>query len=118
VVFDVICSILQIALPFGEVDSHQVLHEAFAVGGERSRESDFALHDLGLDFHRFVGVEGVDAVDHFEDQDAQCPPVDGLAVALVHYHLGGDVLRRAAESVGFGRAYFCKAEVSHFELSV
>lgn len=46
------------------------------------------MKDLGLDFHGLVGVEGVDSVDHFVNEDAECPPVDGFAVTLVHDHFG------------------------------
>jgi len=46
-----------------------VLYETLAVRWEIPWELDFALHDLGLDFHRIVRVEWVYPVDHFLDED-------------------------------------------------
>lgn len=70
--------------------------EWLGVGGEWARELDLALEDVGLDFHNVVGVERVDAVQHFLNDDAERPPVHGLAVPFVHDDLRGGLLRGAA----------------------
>lgn len=64
-------------------------------------------------------VEGGHTDEHLVDQDAQRPPVDREIVALVHYHLRGQVLRRAAESLrrlaireSFGEAVVDDLEVA------
>jgi len=111
-------AILEVALAFGEVCGHQVLDQALAVGREGLRESYLALDDLGLDLHGLVRVERVDPVDHFEDQDSQGPPVHRLPVALVHYNLGADLLRRPAERLGLRGTDLSEPEVGHLQLAV
>jgi len=69
VVLDVCRPVLKGPLAFGQVCSNQVLYETLAVRWEIPWELDFALHDLGLDFHRIVRVEWVYPVDHFLDED-------------------------------------------------
>jgi len=118
VVLDVVCAVLEVALALGEVGCDQVLHETLAVRREGAWEADLALEDLGLDFHGLVGVEGVDPVNHFLDQDAQRPPVHRFPVALVHDDLRRDLLGRAAEGLGLRRTDLGEAKVGHLELAV
>ena len=51
-------------------------------------ELNLALKDLLIDGHGVVVVEGVDTGNHLIGQDAQCPPVNGLAMTFVEEHFG------------------------------
>ena len=53
-----------------------------------ARELNLALKDLLIDGHGVVVVEGVDTGNHLIGQDAQCPPVNGLAMTFVEEHFG------------------------------
>lgn len=71
-----------------------------------------------VDHHRVVVVERVNASDHLVGQDTESPPVHRLAVTLVEEHLGGKVLRSAAESVSPRFAVLSETEVSELQIAV
>lgn len=96
-------------------------------------------NDLFVDAHWIWVPKRWLADQHFVHQDAECPPVDGCAVALVAYDLGCEVLGRPAQGVcdslamsarshtaSFaGRApcwrwrqKFCEAKVDQFQMSI
>ena len=81
-----------------------------------ARELDLAFQNLLVDGHGVVVVEGVDPSDHLVGEDAERPPVDGLAVAFVEKHLGRQVLGSTAQSVGARLAVLGEAEVCQFEV--
>jgi hypothetical protein len=78
----------------------------------------FAAQNLLVDHHGVLVVKGVNAGQHLVGEDAEGPPVDGFAVALVEKHLGREVLRGATKSVGAGLAVFGEAEVGQFQISI
>lgn len=49
-----------------------------------------------VDGHGIFVTEGVDAGQHLVEEDAEGPPVDGLAMALVEQDFGRQVLGGAA----------------------
>ena len=57
-----------------------------------------------------LALERGSAVEHFIDQDAQRPPVDGAGVAATFDHLGRDILLRTDERI--------RAEVGYARLGV
>lgn len=128
---DVIHAVLQVPVPLRQVSLQQVLHETLGVparmggsgrGGvyvlvEGAGEFDLALEDLLIDEHGVVVGEGVDAGEHLVEEDAEGPPVDGLPVALVQQHLGGEVLRGPAQRVRARLHVLRKAEVRQLQVS-
>ena len=68
--------------------------------------------------HRVIVVEGVNASDHLEREDAERPPIDGLAVALVEEDLGGEILRRATQRVCARLAVLGEAEIGQSEVAL
>ena len=85
---------------------------------EVARELDLALQDLLVDGHRVVVIERVNASDHLVSQDAQGPPVDRLAMALVEEHLGCQVLGRPTQSVSARLAVLGEAEVGQLQVAL
>mmetsp|Transcript_36225 Transcript_36225/g.111497 ORF Transcript_36225/g.111497 Transcript_36225/m.111497 type:complete len:369 (-) Transcript_36225:59-1165(-) len=117
---DVAGPILEVPEALAEVRGKQLLHQRLRVLVEVLREVDLPGQDLLVDAHGVLVAEGRLAADHLVDEDAQGPPVHGLAVALVQQHLGRDVLRRAAERVR-PRAWLddlCKAEICELGVAV
>ncbi len=58
---------------------------------------EFPLEDVLVDHKRIIVGKGVYSGDHFVDEDAQSPPVDGLAVSLVMEDFGGQILGSSTE---------------------
>ena len=85
---------------------------------EVARELDLALQNLLIDGHGVIIIEWVDASDHLVGQDAEGPPVDGLAVAFVEQHLWGEVLGRAAQGVSAGLAVLSEAEIGQTQVTL
>jgi hypothetical protein len=56
--------------------------------------------------------------EHFVKKNAESPPVDWLAVALVEKNLWRDVLRRAADSVGTFGADLGEAKVYQLKIAI
>ena len=50
----------------------------------------FALDDFLVDHHRVVVIKGVDADEHFVEEDAEGPPVDRLGMAFIQNNLLGE----------------------------
>ena len=70
-----------------------------------------ALHGLLL--------EWIDTADHFIEEHAETPPIDGEAVTVGFDHLGSEVLRRSTEGIGlpiYRLLDFAEAEVSQLEV--
>ena len=53
-----------------------------------ARELNLTLEDLLIDGHGVVVVEGVDTGNHLIGEDAECPPVNGLAMTFVEENFG------------------------------
>ena len=64
--------------------TRQLLNLLVKIAGELN----LALENLLVDGHRVIVIEGVNAGEHLVRQDAECPPVDGLSVALVEENFG------------------------------
>lgn len=71
----------------------------------------FALDDFLVDHHRVVVIKGVDADEHFVEEDAEGPPVDRLGMAFIQNNLRRQVLGRAAEGVSLAVDDFRETEV-------
>lgn len=93
-VLDVVDSVLEVSVAFGQVSDQQVLHDRLRVPWDSSesteekavlveipRELDLPLQDLLVDRHRVLVGERVDPGIHFVDQDAQSPPINRFPVA-------------------------------------
>jgi hypothetical protein len=80
-------------------------------------EVDLAFQDLIVDVHGVLVGEGVDTREHLVEEDAECPPVDGLSVAFVEEHFGGEVLGGPTERVGAALADLGEAEVGELEVA-
>jgi hypothetical protein len=50
---------------------------------ELLREFYFALQNILVDVHRILVSEWIDACVHLVDENAQGPPVNGLAMSLI-----------------------------------
>ena len=64
------------------------------------RENNPRLSDFQQKQAPLLIVKWSDADEHLVDEDAEGPPIDGKVVALLHDHLGGEVLGRPAERLG------------------
>lgn len=85
---------------------------------EITGELNLALQDLLVDCHGVVIVEGVDSGDHLVGEDAECPPVDWFAVALVEEDLGCQVFGSTTESVSARLAILGETKVCQFQISL
>jgi len=83
-----------------------------------ARELDLALENLLVDRHGVVVVERVDSCDHLVGENAESPPIDGLAMAFVKENLGGEILGSSTEGVRAGLAVLCEAEVRQLEVAL
>ena len=81
-------------------------------------ELNLALEDLLVDGHRVIVIEGVNAGEHLVREDAQGPPVDRLAVALIQEDFGRQVLGRSAKRVSARLAVLSESEVRQFEVAL
>lgn len=95
-----------------------MFHERFGVFVEAFGEDDFAFENFLVDGHGVFVVEGVDAGDHFVEEDAEGPPVDGLAVSLVQQDLRREVLRGSAEGVCPAFDDLGEPEIGEFQVAV
>ena len=85
---------------------------------EIARELDLALENLLVDGHGVIVIEGVNASEHLVGEDSERPPVDRLAMAFIKEHLGGQVLRRAAQSVRARLAILGEPEVGQLQVAL
>lgn len=81
-------------------------------------EFEFALEDVVVDVHGVFVGEGVDASDHFVEEDAKGPPIGRLAVALVEEDLRREIFGRATHRERPIFNDFGEAEISDFEVAV
>lgn len=114
----VVGSVLQAAVSLGHIRHQQVFYYALGILVEVLRELDFALQYLLINCHRVVIVERVDASNHFVGQNAECPPVDWLAVTLVEEDFRRKIFGSSAQGVGPGLAVLGEAEVGKFEIAL
>jgi hypothetical protein len=94
-----------------------VFHQRFSIIVESFREVQFSLENVLINDERIVISEGVDAGDHFIDQNAKCPPVYWFSVTLILKNLGGKILRGSTKGEspvlnGFGKTEVCEFEVA------
>ena len=85
---------------------------------EIAGELNLALEDFLVDGHGVVVVERVDARQHLIGEDAERPPVHGLAVALVQEHFGGEVLRRATQRISARLAVLGETKVCELQVAL
>lgn len=82
---------------------------------------DLYIHNGLEEFFPVAVVERRAAGEHFEDDDAETPPVDFLAIRESFQDFRGKVLRCAAEGVGLVAAtnvVFSEAEVCQFNVPI
>ena len=118
VVLDVVDAVLQIAVAFGQVDLEQIAQQVLEVRAEVRGKAHLARHDLLVDLYGLIGEEGRIAGGHLVDEHAECPPVDGLVVALAENDLGRQVLGRAAQCPRAALDALGEAEVGHLQVAV
>ena len=84
---------------------------------EVAGELDLSFQNLLVNCHGVIVVKWIDSSNHLVGQNAQGPPVDGLAVALVEQHLRGKVFWSATEGVSACLTVFGKSEICQFQVS-
>merc|ERR1719491_2758369 len=97
VLLDVLGAVLQVAYALRSVRREQLAHQVARMRLEVTRELELALQDLLVDTEGVLVVKRRVPGQHLVDEDAQCPPIDALAVAFALDDLGREVLGRAAE---------------------
>lgn len=97
VALDVVHARLEVAVPLGEVNLEQVAQQILQVRAKMRGEAWLAAHDLLVDLDRLIGEEWWISCCHLVDQNAQCPPVHRLVVALAEDDLGRQIFRCAAQ---------------------
>jgi len=85
---------------------------------EISWELNLSLENLLVDSHGIIVIERIDSSQHLVGEDAHRPPVDGLAMAFVEEHFGGEVLRRTAKRISARLAIFGEAEIGELEIAL
>eukprot|EP00967_Tisochrysis_lutea_P130746 scaffold226570_cov24-Tisochrysis_lutea.AAC.3 len=75
----------------------EAAEERFALGRDRYEQPRLLVQDLGVDVGAGLAAEGGHTGEHLEKEHAKGPPVDAVAVRVAAHHLGGKVLRRAAD---------------------
>lgn len=89
----------------------QIFVEAFGVLRLR-------VDDHFVDIHGVIVAKGSMACMHLVNEDAERPPVHGLGVAFVEQNFGGDVLRRATNSISSLFHYFSKSVVDQLQVTI
>jgi hypothetical protein len=94
-----------------------MFHQRFGVIVEPLGEMKFSLKNILVYHKRVIVSEGIYSGNHLVDEDAQSPPVDGLAVSLVMEDFGSKILGSSTEGEGpvlydFGETEICKLEVT------
>jgi len=117
-VLDVIGTVTQTSIPLGYICDEQVLDQTFCILVKIAGELNLTLEDLLVNGHRVIIVERVNTGQHLVGEDAERPPVHGLAVALIKEHFGCQVLRSAAERISARLAVLGKSEVCQFEVAL
>ena len=75
-VHDVLASAVQVAKALGEIRSDELLQQIVRIGVDVGRVFDPRLENVLVDFHRRSAIpKGRKAAEHFEDEDAERPPV-------------------------------------------
>ena len=82
-----------------------------------ARELYLALENLLVNRHGVIVVKRVDSGDHLVREDTEGPPIDGLSVAFIEEHFGGEILGSSAEGVSAGLAVLGEAEVRQLEVA-
>lgn len=95
-----------------------MLHKGLALAIEAIGVSWLSVNNFPVNIHGIVVLEWRVAGQHFVQKDTKCPPVHGLAVALVQQDLGSNVLWSSANGVGALRYYFGKTKVDHLQVTV
>ena len=93
VTLDVVNSVLEVPVTFGQISPQQVLYQRLELATEVNddvflpikafRVARLRVNDLPVNVHGVLILEGREAGQHLINQNANRPPVDGLPVALV-----------------------------------
>jgi len=118
VVLDVVDSVLQVTISFGEVDLKEVPKKFFQFGTKMWRESHFAWDNFFVNLDGLIGKEGRITGCHFVDQHSQCPPIDGFVVAFTQDDFRCEVLWRSTQSPCPAFDSFCKTKVRHLNITL
>ena len=95
-----------------------MLHQRFGIIVESFREVQFSLENVLINDERIIISEGVDASNHFVDQNAKRPPVNWFSVTLILKDLWGKILRGSTKGESSVLNGFGKAEVCEFEVAI
>lgn len=115
---DVIHTVLEVTESLAQIRSQELLDESLGVLVEELGENYLATKNLLVNSHGVLVHERGVAYNHLINKDAQCPPVDGLAVTLVQKHLRSDVLGRATKRVSAVLDGLGEAEIRKFEETI
>eukprot|EP01137_Pigoraptor_chileana_P022863 Opistho-2@88271 len=116
-VLDVVDAALHVAEAPRQIRRAQVADEVNFVRLKVFGKRNAPRNNLLVDAHR-VGIRKWRvARKHFKNENAQRPPVDGVAVALAQNDLGGEVLGRAAQRPGAVKHTLGKSKVSNADVS-
>lgn len=117
---DVLGSSVQVAETFRQVGREKVLEQVLCRRLKVWRVADFAGNDLLVELDRVAVFceKGWVSREHFEEKDAQRPPVDGLVVTFGRDDLWRKVVWSTAESPCDIGNPLCESEICDFEVSV
>ena len=95
-------------------------HDGDGFQREESRITNFIVDDTVKDFLFIVARERRLADQHFKDEDAEAPPVDGSGVRRFRQHLGRQEFGRSTECsrpVSKTHSFFAKSEIGDFHVA-
>jgi len=102
VLFDVVDSVSQVSQSLRQIDLQQILDQVREFGRKVTRHFVDSVQDLVEQLFVVAGIERHVSGHHLEQDDAQCPPVDGFTVRFYRDDFGCQILRSAAHG---GRSF-------------
>ena len=95
-----------------------MLHQRLKIFVEAFGVLRLRVDDHFVDIHGVIVAKGSMACMHLVNEDTERPPVHRLGVAFVEQNFGGDVLRRATNSIGSLFYYFSKSVVDQLQIAI
>lgn len=98
------------------VESEDVLDQMSHFGGEVLGELQIDVLDAFVGLIVVVRLEWGEPATELETEDAQAPNVHSFVMGLLHYHLGREVIQRAAEGLAsVVRRVDAPSEICYFD---
>ena len=95
-----------------------MLNERLAIAVKTIWVSWLCVDDFTIDVHGVIILEWRVTSEHFIQQDSECPPVNGLSMALVEQNLWRYIFWSSANGVGSLSDNLGETEVNHLQVAI